>query len=156
VKATCWPVALSSQTLVQRRYPWGDTMDHNRANLWGTGPNRAVAVHEFPDGVSVGGVYQLIGNVWEWTGGNFRGDQSDGELVLPVPMKSIRGGAFDTYFDHQATGQFQSGDNPLQRRHNIGFRCAIGVCDLLLARSAPARDVPISASPAAVLQEASA
>jgi gamma-glutamyl hercynylcysteine S-oxide synthase len=52
-------------------------------------------------------------------------------------MKSIRGGAFDTYFDIQATCQFQSGENPLARRHNIGFRCAVGVCDLLLARSSP-------------------
>ena len=45
-------------------------------------------------------------------------------------MKSIRGGAFDTYFENQATCQFQSGESPLSRKHNIGFRLALGACDL--------------------------
>jgi iron(II)-dependent oxidoreductase len=45
-------------------------------------------------------------------------------------MRSLRGGAFDTYFENQATCQFQSGDTPVSRRHNVGFRCAIGVADL--------------------------
>ena len=48
-------------------------------------------------------------------------------------MKSLRGGAFDTYFDSQATCQFQSGDSPLARKRNIGFRLAVGLCDLTLA-----------------------
>ena len=48
-------------------------------------------------------------------------------------MKSLRGGAFDTYFDSQATCQFQSGDSPLARKRNIGFRLAVGLCDLSLA-----------------------
>jgi iron(II)-dependent oxidoreductase len=123
---------------MQRRYPWGDNMDRERANVWGSGPGRIVPVTEFGAGVSVGGVYQLIGNVWEWTSSNFGvGGYSRPELVLPTPMKSIHGGAYDTYFDNQATCQFQSGENPLGRRHNIGFRCAVGVCDLVLTRQAP-------------------
>jgi len=138
VKAGSWPVPLSATTRSQRKYPWGDTMDRSRANLWGSGPERIVPVEEFADGVSVGGVYQLIGNVWEWTGGNFRSaDYPMGELVLRTPMKSIRGGAFDTYFDNQATCGFQTGENPLNRRHNIGFRLAVGVCDLVLTQPAP-------------------
>ena len=44
--------------------------------------------------------------------------------------KSIRGGAFDTYFETQAHCQFQSGESPLARKHNIGFRCALGFCDV--------------------------
>ena len=55
-------------------------------------------------------------------------------------MKSIRGGAFDTYFDAQASTRFQSGENPLSRRHNIGFRCAIGIRDVVLDR--PSFDAP--------------
>jgi gamma-glutamyl hercynylcysteine S-oxide synthase len=55
-------------------------------------------------------------------------------VVLDTPLKSIRGGAFDTYFDNQASCQFQSGENPLNRRHNIGFRCAVGVGDVVLVR----------------------
>jgi len=138
VKAGSWPVPLSATTRLQRRYPWGDTMDRKRTNLWSPARPRSVPVNHYAEGVSVGGVYQLIGNVWEWTSGNFRPeDHLAGKLELPTPMKNIRGGAFDTYFDNQATCQFQSGENPLGRRHNIGFRCAVGVCDLVLTRQPP-------------------
>jgi len=47
-----------------------------------------------------------------------------------VLLKSIRGGAFDTYFENQANCQFASGENPISRKHNIGFRCALSVCDI--------------------------
>jgi iron(II)-dependent oxidoreductase len=47
------------------------------------------------------------------------------------PVKSVRGGAFDTYFETQATCQFQSGEDPTSRKHNIGFRCGVSVCDLV-------------------------
>jgi iron(II)-dependent oxidoreductase len=154
VKAGSWPVAISPSACQQRKYPWGDTMDRRRANLWGAGPEKIVPVHAFAEGVSVGGVYQLVGNVWEWTGGSFRAtDHLVGELTLPSPMKSIRGGAFDTYFDNQATCHFGSGENPLSRRHNIGFRCAIGVCDLLLTRSAHCQEAPPAAEPAPTTEE---
>jgi gamma-glutamyl hercynylcysteine S-oxide synthase len=139
VKAGSWPVPVAAANRAQRRFPWGDSMDRSRANLWGSGPDRIVPVDQFAAGVSVGGVYQLIGNVWEWTSGNYRGtDHPSGEVALSGPLKNIRGGAFDTYFDSQAACQFQSGEDPLRRRYNIGFRCAVGVCDLLLARPAPA------------------
>jgi iron(II)-dependent oxidoreductase len=144
VKAACWPVAVAPNSVVERRYPWGDTMDQSRANLWGSGPNRIVPVDEFPGGVSVGGVYQLIGNVWEWTSGVFRDE-----------MRTIRGGAFDTYFANQATAQFQSGDNPLARRLNIGFRCALSMCDLVLSRPTPT-NVPALADESADREAAKA
>ena len=97
-------------------------------------------VDQYPSGVSAGGVHQLIGNVWQWTASNYGGASLPADqlpvsgLRLPVPLKCIRGGAFDTYFDKQASCQFQSGENPLNRRNNIGFRCAIGVCDLTLVQ----------------------
>lgn len=139
VKAGSWPVTISKTSRFQRRYPWGDAMDRARANLWGSGPKKIVDVGEFAEGVSVGGVYQLIGNVWEWTSDDFRPEAVLPEDVfLEVTLKSIHGGAFDTYFDNQATCQFQSGDAALARRHNIGFRLAIGVCDLALAPLGPA------------------
>jgi len=132
VKAACWPVATDGETTIQRRYPWGDGFDRNRANVWGSGPNHVVAVTEFPTGTSVGGIYQLIGNVWEWTASDFHLSPNQ-SYVIAAPLKSIHGGAFDTYLDNQATCQFESGEYPLSRRRNIGFRCAIGTCDLVLA-----------------------
>ncbi|HVC98575.1 MAG TPA: formylglycine-generating enzyme family protein [Pirellulales bacterium] len=144
VKAAAWPVPISDSRQSQRKFPWGDTMDRLRCNLWGSGPGRTVPVAEYSSGVSVGGAYQLIGNVWEWTTGNFgAGDCAGRDLTLPVPMKSIHGGAFDTYFEHQATCQFQSGESPLSRKHNIGFRCALGLCDI----AAPRRSCRVDEQP---------
>ncbi len=134
VKAASWPVTLSDGSRLQRNFPWGDTMDHGRANVWGSGHGDTLPVDALPEGVSVGGVYQLTGNVWEWLHGDFPGPGFPfKDLELQVPMKSIRGGAFDTYFDIQAGCHFQSGEIPLARRANIGFRCAISAGDLMLA-----------------------
>ncbi len=128
-KAAAWPVESSPHQIIQRRYPWGDEFDAKRANIWGSGPNRAVSVYGFSTGASVGGAHQLIGNVWEWTASNY-GSPGDVTLRLPTAMKTLRGGSFDTYFAVQATCHFQSGDSPLARRHNVGFRLAIGACDV--------------------------
>ncbi len=161
VKAASWPVQVSATSRMQRKYPWGDTMDRRRANLWGSGPGTTVPVTENAEGVSVGGVRQMIGNVWEWTSSNFRtADHPNGPVVLDVPMKSLRGGAFDTYFDVQATCHFQSGESLLGRKPNVGFRCAVGVCDVLLARekktSAPEPLPEPEDSPPAAVEEVTA
>ena len=51
-----------------RTYPWGDAEpDATRANYFATGHTAAVAVGSFPAGRTPEGVYDLAGNVWEWT-----------------------------------------------------------------------------------------
>jgi iron(II)-dependent oxidoreductase len=106
-------------------------MDADKANLWMGGSRTTVPVYDYADGVSVGGVYQLVGNVWEWTTTEFgEWHSEDCRVDSPNELKSLRGGAFDTYFDSHAVCQFQSGDSPLARKHNIGFRCALGECDV--------------------------
>jgi iron(II)-dependent oxidoreductase len=107
-------------------------MDRRKANVWGSGTGRVVPVDEFTEGVSVGGLYQLIGNVWEWTASSLDVDPTAEEDMhgKQVLLKSVRGGAFDTYFENQANCQFASGENPISRKHNIGFRCALSVCDI--------------------------
>ena len=131
VKAGAWPVPVPEGAPIQRKYPWGDMIEANQANLWGWGPQRTVPVTDFVAGASVGDIYQLIGNVWEWTTGNYGAWHAAGRTIESAhPLKSIRGGAFDTYFDGHASCQFQSGDAPVARKHNIGFRCALSVCDL--------------------------
>jgi iron(II)-dependent oxidoreductase len=131
VKAASWPVVAGADVPVQRKYPWGDLMDRARANLFTPRGNRTLPVTALPDGASVGGVYQMCGNVWEWTTGDYGSwlPQSC-KIELPTPMKAIRGGAFDTYFENHASCQFQSGDSPLARKPNIGFRCALSLCDV--------------------------
>ena len=131
-KSGAWPVESAPGRIVQRPYPWGESSDVRRANLWGSGYNQPADVDEFADGASVGGVYQLVGNVWEWTVSPLC-ESADLTLHVPDTMKSIRGGAFDTYFESQATCHYQSGEQPLARRRNIGFRLALPMADLVPA-----------------------
>lgn len=131
VRAAAWPVEVAGK-LVQRRYPWGQTFDRRMANIWSSGKEGVVAVTEFGGGATPAGVCQMIGNVWEWMADDLGAwDDPHDRLETDEPMKSLRGGAFDTYFESQATCQFQSGDSLLARRRNIGFRCVIGGADLV-------------------------
>jgi iron(II)-dependent oxidoreductase len=127
---------------IQRKYPWGEAMDRARANLWGSGQQGTISVYDQPESASVGGVQQLIGNVWEWTSSTFGAwEPATRKIETYLPLKSIRGGAFDSYFDTQAQCQFQSGESPLSRKHNIGFRCSLGFCDVIhMADDADATD----------------
>jgi gamma-glutamyl hercynylcysteine S-oxide synthase len=140
VRAACAPLLLPGGELRQRKYPWGEQADRTRALLWGANPAGTARVDAFPRGDSPAGIRQLIGNVWEWNAGDF--DQESFARLWPdgslrsTAMKSLRGGAFDTYFDAQATCQFQSGDHPLARKHNIGLRCALSAEDVQLSDEA--------------------
>jgi hypothetical protein len=62
---------------------------------------------------------------------------------------SIRGGAFDTYFENQATCHFQSGEQSLSRRRNIGFRLALPMSDLEAKHGEPQQATDDSAAPPA-------
>ncbi len=142
VKAGSWPVTLSPTTHLQRKYPWGDTFDRTKANIWGSESGHPVAVTEFAEGASVGGLYQLIGNVWEWTANTLETESAgEDESSDDAPLlKAIRGGAFDTYFEHQANCHFASAENPILRKHNIGFRCALSLCDIAVQPDDPISD----------------
>ena len=133
VKAGSWPVFAEGSKPVQRRFPWGDSLDRKRVNVWGSGYEGTVPVHALTAGASVNGVQQLVGNVWEWTSSTFGAWEPAGRKIdTTQPLKSVRGGAYDTYFDTQAHCQFQSGESPLARKHNVGFRCSLGFCDVIL------------------------
>jgi iron(II)-dependent oxidoreductase len=127
-----WQMAASwrirSEADVFRRFPWGDAMDYVRCNVWGSARGRTAPVNAYPSGVAPNGVHQLIGNVWEWMASEFEVTDSQGRTVVgEMPMKGVRGGAFDTYFDTQATASFRTGQILLARTHNLGFRCALEV-----------------------------
>jgi iron(II)-dependent oxidoreductase len=141
VKAGSWPVLSERGQPIQRKYPWGDAMDRSTVNLWGMTAGGTVSVYEHPESASVGGIQQLVGNVWEWTSSAFGAwEPATRRIETLLPLKSIRGGAFDTYFDTQASCQFQSGESPLARRHNVGFRCALGFCDVVHMADDPDAD----------------
>jgi len=122
--AASWHVNSAADLL--RRFPWGDAMDNSRCNIWSSRKAGTVPVSEYPNGVAPNHVLQLIGNVWEWTDSEFAPTDSEGRpIIAEMPMQAIRGGAYDTYFETQATSQFRSGQISLGRWHNVGFRCAM-------------------------------
>jgi gamma-glutamyl hercynylcysteine S-oxide synthase len=131
-KAGAWPVESAPGRIAQRRYPWGESFDIRRANLWGSQRKEPVDVDEFSDGASVGGIHQLVGNVWEWTSSALT-LTAEPTFHIPETYKSVRGGAYDTYFENHATCHYQSGEHPLARRHNIGFRLALPMATLEVA-----------------------
>ncbi|MGI9458295.1 MAG: hypothetical protein ACR2NU_17170, partial [Aeoliella sp.] len=55
-------------------------------------------------------------------------------------LKVIHGGAFNTYFENQATCHFRSGERPLARRANIGFRLALSYDVVADQESTPESD----------------
>ncbi len=129
-----WEMAASwhirSSTDCVRRFPWGDTMDSQRCNVWSSRKKGTTPVSEYEKGAAPNQVRQLVGNVWEWTDSEFFVTDDEGRpIVGEMPMRVVRGGAFDTYFDTQAASAFRSGQLVLARPHNTGFRCAMNLAD---------------------------
>lgn len=122
-RAGCW----SDGEGPERKYPWGNSFDPQRANTWLAGHRDTVPVDAYVEGCTANGIFQLVGNVWEWVAATFecRSGEPRTEVLFEQPMAEIRGGAFDTYFETQATCQFRSGLPLLHRGRNVGFRCCI-------------------------------
>ncbi len=113
-------------------YPWGNAFNPDCANTWHSKRGDTVEVTAYRDGSTPNGLFQLIGNVWEWTGVSLGGaaDEQGNRLIFEHPMAEVRGGAFDTYFETQATCQFRTGQRLLYRGPNVGIRCCVRVADL--------------------------
>ena len=125
-----WQMAASwrirSDAHVHRRYPWGDALDLKCCNIWASGHRGTLPVNACPGGAAPNGVLQLIGNTWEWTDADFEAVDREGRPVVgETLLKSVRGGAYDTYFPWQAVSAFRSGLRCVARAHNVGFRCAM-------------------------------
>jgi len=113
-----------------RWFPWGNDFDAKKANvpqlkLGGTTP-----VGQFPKGVSPYGVFDMAGNVWEWTAswykaypGNRRPTENYGEKY-----RVLKGGSWiDCSGYHcgiSAPNFNRSFFNPGTKNNGFGFRCA--------------------------------
>lgn len=117
----------------KRNFPWGDRYERGRANTAEMGFGRTTPVELFPDGVSPFGVWDMSGNVQEWTlskwGANWQSMQyaypyrtDDGrEDVQGSGARIIRGGSwFGPY--QEALCAYRSRYLAGSRASNIGFR----------------------------------
>jgi iron(II)-dependent oxidoreductase len=94
---------MENNTLPQRRYPWGEEPDPNRANYGDTGIGATSAAGCFPSGKSPYGCEEMSGNVWEWTRSIWKEypyDPGDGrENLTKSSARVLRGGAFVGYLN---------------------------------------------------------
>ena len=126
-KAASWDARRECKS----RYAWGDEQPSTRLcnfdnRFWGT-----TTVGSFPDGASALGCLDMTGNVWEWTGDDFRG--FPGFKPFPYPEYSevwfdgdhriLKGGSWAT----RASTLRTSFRNFFRRHFRIAFagiRCA--------------------------------
>jgi len=137
-----------------RRYPWGDEQpDKTRLNacgkeclLWGAkngvemgvrgkgmypdddGFPTTAPVGSFPDGKSRFGLFDVVGNVWEWTS-DWDGKYSPDAALDPTGPKVgdrrvVRGGAFNGAMPSWVRPSQRYSDYPGTHSHAYGFRCA--------------------------------
>lgn len=114
-----------------RTYPWGEGLDCSKANyseckefsdyLYYGFP---VEVGSYPSGRSPYGVYDMAGNVSEWTRSiekPYPYNPLDGREILVAPNESVirRGGSYDINVDTIFRGSWW----PFDPFEDIGFRC---------------------------------
>ena len=104
------------------RYPWGNSFDPTFANTWQAGIGQPVPVDQYYEGSTPNGIFQLIGNVWEWVDERFEIEETRFD-----DFGEIRGSAFNTYLECQTTCQFRTGKHLMSRDLNTGFRCCLSI-----------------------------
>ena len=113
-----------------RTFPWGEKSSCQNGNfLYGAKPcvGDTTTVGTYIDGVSPYGVFDMAGNVWEWTsslGLSYPYNAADGrESVDNNGRRVLRGGSRN-YDSSYATTTTRYARDPLDARSLVGFRCA--------------------------------
>lgn len=105
-----------------RIYPYGNQWLPKYSNARETGLDKPQAVGSYPDGVSPFGLYDMAGNVAEWTDSEYK-PYPNSKASEDAGNKVIRGGGFRVVAKEQtATERFFI--RPTSAADYIGFRCA--------------------------------
>lgn len=105
-------------------YPWGNSWSEGKANIERKSFSE---VGTYKEGASIYGVYDLIGNAWEWTSSDFKAYPGG---TLPAifdgkkNIKTIRGGSFESTKEF-ATATYRIGweASGAADYSRTGFRC---------------------------------
>lgn len=97
-----------------RVYPWGNSFNRSNCNNVEAGVHDTTEVTAYPNGASQYGVYDLCGNVWEWTDTNVFPDRED--------AKVLRGGSWASPKEN-VMGTTRAYEKAERRRRDVGFRC---------------------------------
>jgi len=120
----------AARGLDKRIYAWGNDFNPDISNVFlsGLGGTNAVGIYEL--GKSPYGVYDMTGNVGEWTSSLYQTypyNSEDGrEDQFSSDQRVIRGGSFgNSDFDTRTVSRFSEDSSKADR--TIGFRCAKGI-----------------------------
>jgi formylglycine-generating enzyme required for sulfatase activity len=103
-------------------YPWGaDPPDPQKANFAASKIGFPVPVGKFPPNGY--GLYDMAGNVWEFTADNWRETHDATPSTTPGSRKVIRGGSFGAD-PLQLRVTFRDSHKPDDPVAHVGFRCA--------------------------------
>ncbi|KAI3379759.1 hypothetical protein SNEBB_009753 [Seison nebaliae] len=132
-----WEVAArASQKRVQ--YPWGERWMRNHSNTWqGNFPDEnqkldghyGVASVEYYGEQNSFGMFDMIGNVWEWTSSQYYADWK-GQRTDGMTRRVLKGTSFLNCRDgHEYDGVYTRISSRIGRMEsytaqNVGFRCA--------------------------------
>jgi eukaryotic-like serine/threonine-protein kinase len=128
-----WEKAARGTGKPARIFPWGNEIDCSRANYWdGTNGKHCVGfptkVGSYPKGLSPYGVYDMAGNVWEWTSSLYMPypyNSNDGrEDLMASGSRVARGGGWFFYSGGLPTTTDRFPFDPTESDNSdFGFRC---------------------------------
>ncbi|MBN4066458.1 SUMF1/EgtB/PvdO family nonheme iron enzyme [Simkania negevensis] len=119
-----WEAAVRGATGEQ--YPWGEEMDKERLYCGYGKEYGTCSVKQFPPGRF--GLYDMLGNVWEWTSSFFSPHPLAKDLVKGYSSKLyvVKGGCWHTPLQ-QCRASLRAAFPEYERRGDIGFRCVRSV-----------------------------
>lgn len=104
-------------------YPWGDKLDETRGN-YGNNIGQPSNVEKYPEGISIFGVMNMVGNVWEWCLTGWNQEMND---VSGYTYRVIKGGAWNINNPDYLRANDRGCHPPRGTLNDCGFRVLLSL-----------------------------